>query len=134
MEDIFAARIMSTDLHTVSPDTLVEEAAQVLLDNDIGAVPVVDGENRLVGILTTTDFVTIVANSEPKAETTVARYMTTDVVTADPQETIVTVATTMLEGGFHHVPVVDEVKGLIGIVSTTDLAAYLSDAQSASIR
>ena len=130
MDDIFVARVMSTGLHTVRPDTLVEDAAQIMLDNDIGSVLVVDEDNQLAGILTTTDFVTIVSESKPKAETSVSRYMTTDVITTTAQDSIQDVADTMLEEGFHHMPVVDEDEGLIGMVTTTDLAAYISQVQS----
>jgi CBS domain-containing protein len=129
MDDIFVARVMSDGLHTVRPDTLVEEAAQIMLDNDIGSVLVVDEANQLQGILTTTDFVTIVSESHPKAETSVSRYMTTDVVTTTAQDSIQDVADTMLEEGFHHMPVVDDDEGLIGMVTTTDLAAYISQVQ-----
>ncbi|MFD1586515.1 CBS domain-containing protein [Halorientalis brevis] len=130
MDDIFVARVMSTGLHTVRPDTLVEDAAQIMLDNDIGSVLVVDEDNQLAGILTTTDFVTIVSESKPKAETSVSRYMTTDVITTTAQDSIQDVADTMLEEGFHHMPVVDEDEGLIGMVTTTDLAAYISQVQT----
>lgn len=130
MDDIFVARVMSTTLHTVRPDTLVEDAAQVMLDNDIGSVLVVDEANQLQGILTNTDFVTIVSESHPKAETSVERYMTTDVVTTTAQDSIQDVADTMLEEGFHHMPVVDDDEGLIGMVTTTDLAAYISQVQA----
>jgi CBS domain-containing protein len=132
MDDIYAARIMSTDLQTVSPDTLVEDAARLMLDEEISSLLVVDGDNRLEGILTTTDFLTIVAKSQPKAETSVSRYMTTDVITTTAQEPIREVAATMLDRGVHHVPVVDETEGVIGIISTTDLAAYLSRIPSLS--
>jgi CBS domain-containing protein len=132
MDDIYAARIMSTDLQTVSPDTLVEDAARLMLDEEISSLLVVDGNNRLEGILTTTDFLTIVAKSQPKAETSVSRYMTTDVITTTAQEPIREVAATMLDRGVHHVPVVDETEGVIGIISTTDLAAYLSRIPSLS--
>ncbi|MFC7127921.1 CBS domain-containing protein [Haloferax chudinovii] len=126
MEDVFVARLMSTALHTVTPDTLVEDAAQLILDNNISSVVVVDEDNRLEGILTTTDFVDIVAKSQPKAQTTVERYMTTDVITAGAQDSIVAVAESMTEHGFHHMPVVDEEEGVIGMITTSDLAAYLS--------
>lgn len=129
MDDIFVGSVMSDTLYTVGPDTLVEEAAQVMLDNDIGSVLVVDADNRLEGILTSTDFVTIVAESHPKAETTVSRYMTTDVVTATVQDPIQAVAETMLAEGIHHMPVVDEADGLIGMITTTDLATYVSQLQ-----
>lgn len=123
---------MSTDLQTVTPETLVEDAGQVMRDNGVGSVIVVDEENRLEGILTTTDFVGIVAESHPKAETSVSRYMTTDVVTTDAQAGIRDAADLMVEHGFHHLPVVDDEEGVIGIVTTTDLTSYLSRVQSPS--
>jgi CBS domain-containing protein len=131
IEDVFVARLMSTDLHTVTPDTLVEDAAAVLLENDISSVLVVDGDGDLVGILTSTDFVDIVAKSPPKAETTVERYMTHDPITAGAQDDVAAVAATMLEHGFHHVPVVDG-EAPIGIITTSDFAAYVSSPESVS--
>jgi len=126
MDDIFAGRVMSTDLQTVGPDTLVEDAAQLMLEEGVGSVLVVDGSNRLEGILTTTDFVSIVARSQPKAETTVTRYMSTDLVTTTAGTPIRVVADRMIEAGIHHMPVVDESEGVVGMVTTTDLAAYVS--------
>jgi predicted transcriptional regulator len=41
----------------VGPDEPIEDAAQALLDRKIGALPVIDAERRVVGILTTTDLV-----------------------------------------------------------------------------
>ena len=132
MEDIFVARVMSTSLHTVTPDTLVEEAGQLLLEKEIGSVIVVDDDNRLEGILTTTDFVRIVAERKPKDRTPVSSYMSTDVVTASAQDSIRDVADVMIERGFHHIPVIDEEEGVIGMVTTSDLAGYLSRVQSPS--
>lgn len=130
IDDIFVARLMSTDLHTVTPDTLVEAAAATLLDNDISSVLVVEGD-RLLGILTSTDFVDIVARSQPKAETTVERYMTTEPVTTTAQDLVSAVAATMVERGIHHVPVVDDGTP-IGIITTSDLAAYVSGTEPLS--
>lgn len=45
---------MTKDLVTVTPETTLEKAAQVILQHKIGGLPVVKGE-RLVGIITTTD-------------------------------------------------------------------------------
>jgi CBS domain-containing protein len=117
---------MSTDLRTVGPETLVEDAADLMLEEGVGSVLVVDDSNHLEGILTTTDFVRIVANSQPKAQTTVTRYMSTDVITTTAGTPIRAVADTMVEAGIHHLPVVDDEEGVIGIVTTTDLAEYLS--------
>ncbi|MFC6726036.1 CBS domain-containing protein [Halobium palmae] len=133
MDDIFVARLMSSDLQTVSPDTLVEDAATTMLEESIGSVVVVDDAGRLEGILTTTDFVRIVSERKPKDETPVSEYMTTDVMTTTAQVPIREVADAMVEHGFHHMPVVDEDDGtVIGIVSTTDLTAYLSSVRTPS--
>ena len=132
MEDIFVARLMSSDLQAVGPDTLVEDAATQMQDNGVGSLVVVDEDNRLLGILTTTDFVDIVAKSKPKAQTTVERYMTTDVVTTTAQTSIVDAADEMIEHSIHHLPVVDDEEGVIGMISTTDLAGYISSVQTPS--
>ncbi len=129
MDDIYVARLMSTSVKTVSPDTLVEDAATLMLDEEIGSVVVTDDAGDLVGILTSTDFVDIVSKSKPKAETTVAKYMTTDLFTTTAQTEIQAVADEMIERRIHHVPVVDDTEGLIGIVSTSDLTAYVSNLQ-----
>jgi CBS domain-containing protein len=49
--------VMSDDVKTVAPHTPAHEAAYLILRHRIGCVPVVDGEGRLVGIVTDTDFV-----------------------------------------------------------------------------
>jgi acetoin utilization protein AcuB len=46
--------VMTTELVTIAPDTLLEEAARIMTDNKIGGLPVVVG-GRLVGIITETD-------------------------------------------------------------------------------
>lgn len=130
MDDIFVARLMSTDLHTVSPDALVEDAAAVMREHDIGSVLVVDESGRLEGILTSTDFVDIVAERKPKDRTPVSEYMSTGVTTASAQDPIREAADTMLEEGIHHLPVVDETEGVIGMLTTTDLTAYVSELRS----
>ncbi|ELY51380.1 CBS domain-containing protein [Natronorubrum bangense] len=132
MDDIFVARIMSSSVHTVSPDTLVEDAGKLMLEEDIGSVMVVDEDNQLAGILTTTDFVQIVAERKPKDQTPVSTYMTQDVITVSAQDDIRDAADVMVEHGFHHTPVVDEDEGVIGMLTTSDLTSYLSRAETPS--
>lgn len=132
MDDIFVARLMSPDVITVTPDTYVEEAADTLREYNIGSLVVVDEDNHLQGILTSTDFVHIVAESNPKAETTVERYMTTEVVTAGAQDPIQDAADKMISHNIHHLPVVDDSEGVIGMLSTADLTAYISEVKQPS--
>lgn len=57
--------------------------------------------------------------------------MTTDVVTTTANDSVYEVAQTMLDHGFHHVPVVDDTEGVVGIITTTDFTAYLSETGAA---
>lgn len=132
MQDIFVGRVMSDGIISVTPDTLVEEAAEILLDKEIGSLVIVDDDNQLQGILTNTDFVRIVRDSEPKDETTVGDHMTEQVVTVTAQDSIREAADKLITYDIHHLPVVDETEGVIGMLSTTDLTAYLSDVQKPS--
>lgn len=132
MEDMFVGRLMTEDVITVTPETLVETAASILLEENIGSLVVVDDDGRLEGILTSTDFVHIVKESEPKAETTVGRYMTEGVVTTTAQDSIREAADLLLDNSIHHLPVVDGDSRVIGILSTTDLTAYISEVQQST--
>ena len=132
IDDLFVGRLMSSELYTVPPDTLVEQAAEAMLDRDIGSVVVVDDEGHLEGLLTTTDFVRIVAERKPKDKTPVSAYMTTDVVTTTARTSIRDAADAMVAHGFHHLPVVDDDDVVIGIITTTDLTAYVSKVEAPS--
>src|SRR6056297_2478922 len=97
MTDIFVGRLMSSPVESVSPDTAVQAAATTLLERDISSLVVTDEENELVGILTTTDFVRMTAENAAAAETTVADYMTTDVVTVTANDAVTEAAETMVD-------------------------------------
>ena len=126
MEDVFVGQLMSSDVVTVTPGTGVEQAAELLRDNTIGSVIVADGNEKLRGILTSTDFVHIVAENDPKDESSVMDYMTTDVVTVDVQDSVQEAADRLITYSIHHLPVVDGEDHVIGMLSTTDLTSYLS--------
>lgn len=130
MDDIFVGRLMSTDVQTVDPETPVEKAAETLLENRISSLVAVDDENQLVGIITSTDFVRLVAEGDPEAITTVGDHMSREVVTVDAQDNVQAAADRFITYDVHHLPVVDETEGVIGMLSTTDLTAYLSGVET----
>lgn len=132
MADMFVGRLMSSPVRTVTSETPLREAAEKMIDTGIGSVVVVDDENGLEGILTSTDFVRLGAAGRSADETTVSAYMSADVITTTANAEIRGVADAMIDHGFHHVPVVDETEGVVGIVTTTDLTAYLSHVETAS--
>jgi CBS domain-containing membrane protein len=63
MATIPIKEIMATDLATVAPETPLAEAAELMMQRKIGCLPVLDGD-KLVGILTESDFVRYVANHD----------------------------------------------------------------------
>jgi CBS domain-containing protein len=132
MADVFVGRLMSSPVRTVSAETPIQEAARKMSENGIGSVIVVGDGNELEGILTATDFVRLGADGRAAAETPVSEYMSTDIVTTAANDDIRDVADLMIDHGFHHVPVVDETEGVVGIVTTTDLTAYLSHVETPS--
>jgi len=68
------SQIMTKDIITISQDALLEEAATLMRDNDVGALPVVDGD-KLVGIITESDifdaFIQLLGFREPGTRLTV---------------------------------------------------------------
>ncbi len=132
MEDIFVGRVMSSSIVTVTRDTPVEAAAERLLERNIGSLLIVDDDNHLEGILTNTDFVRIVRDGDPNDETTVGEHMTDNVITVTAQDSVRVAADRIVNHDFHHLPVVDEVEGVVGMLSTRDLAAYVSDVEKPS--
>jgi len=102
-----------------------------MLEHGIGSVIVVGENDQLEGILTATDFIRIVAEGDPDPNAAVERSMSTDVTTITANEPIRSVADLMLEHGFHHVPVLDE-REVIGVITTTDLTAYISRGEEPS--
>lgn len=132
MTDMFVGRLMSSPVRTVTSETPLSEAAAKMYQAGIGSVVVVNEENALEGILTATDFVRLSAEGQSTEETAVSEYMSTEVTTTTANADLRDVADTMIEHDFHHVPVVDESEGVVGIVTTTDLTAYLSHVETPS--
>lgn len=126
MDDIFVGQLMSSGCISASPDTSVQEAARTLLDRNIGSLVIVDDDNHIQGIVTSTDFVRIVRDNEPGDESTVGDHMTEQVVTVTAQDPIQSAADKLITYDIHHLPVVDDEEGVIGMLSTTDLTAYIS--------
>jgi CBS domain-containing protein len=110
-----ARKHMSRDLLTVEPGLSLTEVAQRMVERDIGAALVTEGE-RLVGILTERDVLRAVAKGIGE-DTTVADWMTADPDTMTPDETTEHAAVLMIHGGFRHLPLMegDEVVGMLSI-------------------
>lgn len=123
MATLYVDQIMSRPVETIAPDASVREAAGALIEHDVGAILVVDDENRLEGILTTTDFVLLVRDGTPSSTETVSDFMRTDVLTTERNAPVSEVVDAMRHHRIHHVPVVDG-EEVVGMVTAVDVAVH----------
>jgi CBS domain-containing protein len=130
MKDVFVGRVMSSPVETIHQEASVRDAADLMLSEGISSVVVVDEANALEGIITTTDFVRMVSEGAIDGDVRVAAFMTDVVETTTANAPVEEIAHRMVRRNIHHVPVVDEAEGVVGIVSTTDLTAYLSSLEA----
>lgn len=118
---------MDTVVPTLAPATPILEAVRFLLDQKVTGAPVVDPDNRIVGILTETDCLQVLATWEGDVKTAVVSdFMTTAVVTAPPHMDVYYAAGLFLKKPFRRLPVVDDGK-LVGAITRFDLLRVIRD-------
>ena len=141
---MFVRQIMVVPVITVDEDCSLEEAAKIMLDRNIGGLPVVDDQGNLCGIVTESDFVAkekgipfsvyrfpqmfgewmphehVERIYESARRRAVREIMSRDVITVTEVDTVETVLKKMLKGGIHRLPVVRDRKP-VGIVTRHQL-------------
>ena len=139
-------QVMTTDVVAFHPDDGVQEVAKTMAERSIGGAPVVDGNGRVVGLVTDDDLIVQDARMHfPTVISVLGAYLelptslqrfehelhkavaakVADVMTPDPptcaeDDTLEQVATTMHEGDLSRLPVVRDGR-LVGIVSRGDV-------------
>lgn len=150
-----AAEIMDSEVPAVSPDADARSAIELLAKTDKGAIPVVDDERRVIGIVSESDlvlseeesdlhlphylnimggivFVGSMKGFEERLDkafaTKVSELMTPDPVVVHDYSSVETVARKIAEQHHNHLPVVDDEGRLVGMVTRADaLAALVED-------
>jgi CBS domain-containing protein len=112
--------VMTPNPRTVGPDDTLQQAAQIMRDEDTGVVPVVE-DGRVVGVVTDRDIV-IRAVADGDFECTIDDIVSDDVICATPEMTTAEAAELMGEHQIRRLPVTDDDDRLVGIVSIGDLA------------
>jgi len=120
-------KIASVPPAVVSPSSNVLEAVEVMAENGVGAVAVVD-EGKLCGIFTERDvMLRVVLRRRPPKETRVGEVMTSpaETITAETAEEDALVH--MVERHVRHLPIVDALGGLAGMLSIRNLLEHRVD-------
>lgn len=118
-----ARSLMTTPVTSVSAEATLTEIADLFATQSISGVPVIDGEQHVVGFVSDTDIINAMLQGKGP-EVTAFSLMSAPVVTVDEFDTAEDVMRIMRENNIHHVPVVRNRK-LVGIVTPTDIIRYL---------
>ncbi len=114
---------MDHEVPTLSPRTPIRQAVHFLLENHVTGAPVVDDDGQLVGIVTEFDLLRLLTHGDENATPIagmVSDYMTSDIVTADPNMDIYYVAGLFLRNRFRRMPVVKDGR-VVGAITRFDI-------------
>jgi CBS domain-containing protein len=114
---------MTRNPRCVTPETSVREAARIMKEEDIGIVPVTEGETqRLVGVVTDRDIALRVVADGRDADTSVRDVMSAGrIATRRPDDDIDSAMDTMAKEQVRRIPIVDDRGSLVGIVAQADI-------------
>jgi CBS domain-containing protein len=122
-EPACAGEVMTERVATAPPEADLVTVASIMRDQNVGIVPIVDQDRRILGVITDRDIVVRVdANATSPADVKAADVMTTDPVTVRPDDDLHDVIDRMGDEGLQRVLVADEGSRLVGILSVSDLA------------
>jgi CBS domain-containing protein len=146
-----AKDIMTRKVHSVTVDTGVEELARLFVEKRVSAMPVLDNDGKLRGIVTETDLVeqdkplhipTVISifdwvlylesekNFRDEVQKITARKVgeicSTEVVTCSPDTPVSEIAALMVEKKAHLIPVVEEGK-VVGVVARLDIIRSMGE-------
>jgi len=143
--------VMVRDVVWISPEDRLDQAVDIMMENDCSALPVVDARRRCVGILAAMDLlgpahqvedqlqsgagedgeVTAAAAVTGLAQRRVEEAMTAHVVAVEAEATLPAAAALMLHEQVHHLVVLEPDGTLTGILSTMDVLQQLVDSAAA---
>lgn len=123
MMNEFVPAIMTTNVMTLTPDQTLKDARDLMLAKHIHHLPVCEGK-KLVGMLTSWDFLKLGKTDSELAGIPVKDVMTTKLATLETNQHIGAVAELLMVHIFHAVPIVNDDRELLGIVTSTDLIRY----------
>jgi CBS domain-containing protein len=125
-------RLKGDAVWSVPPGTSVIDALSKLADKDIGALLVVEG-GHIAGIISERDVVRKIADTgDFLLESPVSDYMTPDVFTISPTQTIEDCMALMTEQRIRHLPVVEDDQ-LVGMISIGDVVKAIITSQEFTI-
>jgi len=120
-----AREVMSPHVIRVRHDEDIYTAIRLMATNEVTGLPVVDEHERLVGILTEKDVLTLLYTMQDRPGT-VRDFMTSNVVCFDQETDLVEIAEALRTQSFRRVPILDGGR-LVGIISRGDIIRHMRE-------
>lgn len=120
--DTMVVDVMSRYVALIKKDASIEDAAALMLEQNVTHLPVVSDDNRLLGIVTAWDISKSVALKYKKLD----QIMTLDVITAWPQDSIEIAARKMRKYNISSLPVVDDHGYVVGLITTDHISTLMA--------
>jgi CBS domain-containing protein len=124
--------IMTRDVKSLSHKESIGSTISVMLEDDIGAIPILDDDEKLTGIVTERDFALAMAGI--LTDELVKDFMTTDVITTTPGTPIEGSSKIMVRNRLRRIPIIgkdlkshNSKENLVGIITSNDVLNYLAD-------
>jgi CBS domain-containing protein len=134
--DMLVKDVMTADPACCTADTPLQEVAKMMLDNDCGCIPVVDGEDSMkpVGMITDRDItIRTVAEGRNPLDLSASEAMTVNAVTVTPETTIEECCNLMEGNLVRRIAVVDENGSCCGMVAQADIAVNADQSKTAEV-
>ena len=135
------ADVMARDVVTLAAQHTMLDVARRFVEHDVVAAPVTDNVGRCVGFFSAADFLRrelrarceasdqgVKPVQETDEQASVSRFMSDQVHSISPGESLLAAARMMFEDHLHRLPVVDDDGHVVGIISTMDIVAALVNA------
>lgn len=120
------------NIHSVSPQSTVRQALELMADKNIGALLVLE-ENQLIGMFSERDYARkVVLKGKSSVDTLVRDIMTTEVICIKVSHTFTECMKTMTDHHIRHLPVMDE-QNVIGLISIGDVVKEILEEQNRTI-
>lgn len=124
---------MTSNPRSIEPSTMVADAAKLMKTEDVGSLPIVEGD-QLVGMVTDRDIVIrVVAERKDPQSTTVGEVASRDLVTVDPEQDLDEALRLMAQHQVRRLPVAEEDGRLVGILAQADVAREGNDKQTGQV-
>jgi CBS domain-containing protein len=122
---------MTSNPASCTSDASAQAVALIMHEEDVGIVPIVEGEtDRLLGIVTDRDLcLEVVAEGKHPQHVKIAGVMSTHVITCRAADDVAVCLELMKTHQLRRIPIVDEDGRCIGIISQRDIAVHLTQPQ-----